>query len=222
MARSKRKDARATEDAILALGNEIYQLTKAEIGERTGKKEDAIGAAMRRLGIIHDGDAISRSRIKHGTTGAWMYRKCRCDICIEARRDYKRREWQKRQESFRWADYEHGKTETYSAGCDCEKCAEAMRIYLLQRNQRTQDTARAMGKRWTGPEVEHAIRDDLSIEQIAADLGRTYAAVSNVRKSIAAGEPRYLSLLGDRPYKMPAWIGRHDNPGRTKPAPPDQ
>lgn len=198
MVRSNRKDARAVEDAILSLGDEIYQLTKAEIGERIGRGEESIGQAMRRLEITHDGAAISRARIKHGTTGAWMYRKCRCDVCLEARAAYKRQEREKRLQSFDPSTREHGLVSTYQAGCSCLSCTEAMRAWLAERNEATRSDARHHTKEWTGVEVEHAIRDDLSIAQIARDLGRTYDAVSNVRKAVAKGNHRYLTLLGRR------------------------
>lgn len=196
MKRSPRRDARATEDAILALGTEIYQLTKAAIGNRIGRNEATVANAMRRLDIDHDGAAISRVTIRHGTPGAWQTKRCRCQVCDHARREYKRAERARRLDRFNPDRYEHGLMATYQAGCNCDDCAEVMRLFLAERNESSRKTAQKHGGRWTGPEVEHALRDDLPLEEIARDLGRTYAAVSNVRKAVARGDHQYLVLLG--------------------------
>lgn len=193
---SKRKDARANEEALLALGDDIHRMTKFEIAEQIGTGEEVVRRAMLRMGIEHDGHAAHPRPIPHGTPSGWHYHRCRCEVCVEARREYKRAERVRQLAGFDPAWYEHGRTETYQAGCDCEACAEAMRAWLAERQERTRGGARHHTKRWTGPEVEHALRDDIPLEQVAADLGRTYAAVSNVRRQVAAGHPRYMELLG--------------------------
>ncbi|WP_460690208.1 hypothetical protein [Nesterenkonia suensis] len=193
---SKRKDAREVEEAILSLGDEIHQMTKAEIGERLGYLEERIRLAMHRMGVEHDGHAAHPTQIPHGTPSGWSWHKCRCEVCVEARREYKRAERVRRLDGFDPDKYEHGRTETYQAGCDCEPCAAAMRSFLAARNDQSRRTARQHTSPWTGPDVEYAMRDDIPLAQIARDLGRTYAAVSNVRKAVAAGNHHYLELLG--------------------------
>lgn len=65
------------------------------------------------------------------------------------------------------------------AWCSCRK---ASRAQLADRQVTTVEKTHSTGGRWTGADIDHAMRDDLTIEQIAADLGRTYAAISNGRE----------------------------------------
>ena len=190
-------DRTATEQAIRELGERIYELTKAEIAEEIGRSEQTVHEAMTRLGIVHDGQAIASAKrpIRHGTPSAWQELKCRCQVCTDARREYKRAERARALESFDPAEHEHGLTGTYQRGCDCDECAEATRQYLARRNERSRETAHAHGGRWSGREIRYALREDLTMEQISRDLGRTYSAISNVRTAVAAGHPRYMALL---------------------------
>ena len=53
---------------------------------------------------------------------------------------------------------------------------------------------------WTGPELEVASRDDLTAEQIALMLGRTYAAVGTPAcVSAAIPARRFLAGLARKP-----------------------
>lgn len=192
---SRRRDARDAELAVLGLGDRIVGMTKAEIGRTLGFRQERVRLAMQRMGLEHDGHMAHPTMIPHGAPSGWKYHRCRCEVCTEAKREYKRAERARRLEGFDPAEHEHGRTETYQAGCPCDACAEAMRVWLAERQQRTRLPARHHTKAWTGPEVEYALREDLKLEQIAADLGRTYSAVSNVRDAVAAGKPRYLQLL---------------------------
>jgi hypothetical protein len=56
-------------------------------------------------------------------------------------------------------------------------------------------TAQRQGYVWTGPELEVAARTDLTVEQAALMLGRTYNAVASARARIRT-DPRYDRLAG--------------------------
>lgn len=62
----------------------------------------------------------------------------------------------------------------------------AHKPYVAAWKQRLNDETRAKadnaGQRWTGPEVAVALRDDLTVQQAAEMLGRSYMAVRAVRK----------------------------------------
>lgn len=68
------------------------------------------------------------------------------------------------------------------------------------RQERTTQTAKRSRAAWTSLEVQMAVRDDMSLEQIAQHLGRTYAAIDNVRRAVADPEhpahQQYKGLLG--------------------------
>jgi hypothetical protein len=55
--------------------------------------------------------------------------------------------------------------------------------------------AKNFGKEWTGPELEIALRDDLTAAEVAEMLGRSLQAVHTVRWR-ATTEPRVRDLLG--------------------------
>jgi len=59
----------------------------------------------------------------------------------------------------------------------------------------TVETAANHYKEWTGPELEFASRDDLGLLEMAKALGRTYAAVSQVRQAIRS-EPKRQNVAG--------------------------
>jgi hypothetical protein len=93
----------------------------------------------------------------------------------------------------------HGNAARYKAGCRCEECtaAETTRTNMLKeaRQSRTLDSTKKGGQMWTGPELEIATREDLTIEQAAVKLGRTYRAVQNMRRKCRQ-DPRKMYLLG--------------------------
>jgi hypothetical protein len=59
----------------------------------------------------------------------------------------------------------------------------------------TRPSARRNGLAWTGPELEIAARDDLTAEQAARMLGRTYRAVAGQRAHMCH-DPRKAFLAG--------------------------
>lgn len=189
------RDARTVELEILGLGGQVVGMTKVEIGRELGFGEERVRMAMQRMGLEHDGHVAHPTMIPHGALSGWKIHRCGCEVCTEVKREYERSERMRRETGFDPSKHEHGRTATYQAGCVCADCAEAMRHWLVERQQRTSKTARHHTKSWTGPDVEYALREDRTIKQIAADLGRTYSAVSNVRDAVAASKPRYLQLL---------------------------
>ena len=116
----------------------------------------------------------------HGRPGAFITHKCRCDICLPAYRLYKQREHAKRRATNR--PVTHGTRTGYDDGCRCSECQDAMISYLRERNARTREKATRTGKTWTELDLEIAARTDISIEEKANLLGRTYAAVDNAMR----------------------------------------
>jgi hypothetical protein len=89
----------------------------------------------------------------------------------------------------------------------------AKRATDAARQARTVDNARRHGYVWTGPELELTAREDLTIEQIALMLGRSYYAVKTARRNIRT-DPRYDFLAGlarqPGPQNVPATpAGQH-------------
>lgn len=50
------------------------------------------------------------------------------------------------------------------------------------------------GKEWTGPELELVLRPDLALKDVALMLGRTYNAVSTMRRRVRGPDPRYAEF----------------------------
>lgn len=63
------------------------------------------------------------------------------------------------------------------------------------RQGRSLPSADRRGEPWTGPEIDIAMRDDLTAEQSALALGRTVAGVMWVRRQIALGDSRKEGML---------------------------
>lgn len=67
---------------------------------------------------------------------------------------------------------------------------------MRQRARRTRATARRGGYEWTGPELEIAARDDLTVMEMALMLGRSYNAVIKKRGLLRRDDPRTVNLAG--------------------------
>ena len=175
------------EQNLRDLGDLIYEMTNKEIAQRLGKNPNTITDAFKRMGIKRDAKAIAYAKgtADHGQPGMWI--KCECDTCKDARRAYKHEEYLRSLEKM--------------SDTDRVRMLEESRTLTAKRQARTAKDAKSTGKRWTGAEVELALREDLTIEQIAGMLGRTYAAVSNVRTAVSdpdhPAHSRYVSLLGE-------------------------
>lgn len=79
----------------------------------------------------------------------------------------------------------------------CEECVWKPMPEILQAAiSETRQSARRHGYQWTGPELEIAARDDLSVKEAALMLGRSFYAVETARKKLRAGDPKTTWLAG--------------------------
>ena len=79
-----------------------------------------------------------------------------------------------------------------------------------KRHSETRPSAKNWGKAWTGPELEVALREDLTSTQAALLLGRTASAVEHQRHEIRR-DPRKADLAGvNRPIPEPTKVGLRD------------
>lgn len=146
--------------------------TYVDIAAAVGMCTDTVRRALKRAGV-----EAPKKPIPHGTPSGWQWHKCRCDVCLNARRLYKKTEREKRQ--TRPVTAEHGTERAYQQGCDCGECREAMRVYLADRQARSREHASRHGRVWQQWEAEVAFDTSLTIEERAARIGRTFAAVDN-------------------------------------------
>lgn len=148
--------------------------TIRSIAASLGVSAQALSSRLREWGVVPDPETL----IPHGRPSAWLHHGCRCDVCVEARREYKRAEREQRHQ--RPVTAEHGTVLAYQQGCGCVDCGLAMRVYLRERNAETRAGATRHGQPWTSADAEVAYtRTDLTIAERAALLGRTWAAVDN-------------------------------------------
>lgn len=86
----------------------------------------------------------------------------------------------------------------------CRGCRLA-RVTDYQRRLRVQlqDRASNRGKEWTGPELETAAREDLTVRQVAQMLGRTLDGVRWVRRQLQIDprKDRLASTPAGRPWR---------------------
>ena len=148
-----------------------YQAIADEVG---GRSAAWVGKVIINAGVEK---GHKPSEIPHGRPSAWAWHKCRCDVCLQARTEYKRLEREKR--IAKPVTAEHGTATAYTQGCRCEACVEAARVRLAQRQERSRIPAGRHGRRWEQWEAEIAFDTDYTIEERAKRVGRTYAAVDN-------------------------------------------
>lgn len=171
--------------------------TDGEIGQAVGMSRGAVRGARQRHGV---GAGNPQLYHQHGTLG--MYRSgCRCSQCTATSRGVAKRSRVRARERLKTGSdqIEHG-VEGYNYwGCRCEECKEAAAASTRRRRgayqSRTLSQARNYGKEWTGPELELAARTDLTAEEVASMLGRTYAAVARMRERLQR-EPKYANVAG--------------------------
>lgn len=144
-----------------------------EIAEVTGCGKDALRVWLK------DVPAGKRPpRVVHGTTSAWQWYGCRCEICTESKRVYKAEEHARRMERANITN-PHGTAAAYRQGCKCQACRIAVATLGRDRNHATRGDATHHGEEWTREDALVAFDTSLSIKERAAILGRTYAAVDN-------------------------------------------
>lgn len=97
----------------------------------------------------------------HGTRYAYNKGKCRCDECKEWHRQ-RNLEQKRRNPATTIARQARYKTRT---------------------NEKSREAASRRGEPWTETDLEVAARDDLTSEQVAAELGRTFFAAENMRQA---------------------------------------
>lgn len=68
-------------------------------------------------------------------------------------------------------------------------------------NDKSRKTAINSGKEWTGPEMEIATREDLTLKEAADMLGRSIQSVHMMRHRCAY-EPKYRDKITGREYKQ--------------------
>lgn len=146
-------------------------------------------------GILPASERATRKGIPvHGTRGRYINWGCRCGVCRAAEVSYKREQRTKPP-----SPKSHGTPYNYSRGCRCDTCTQANSATILAVHRRRQAeslaSAHNKGKEWTGPELEIALRTDLTIPQIAERLGRTVWAVRAVRQKVRRGDPATMLLL---------------------------
>jgi ParB-like chromosome segregation protein Spo0J len=169
-----------------------------EIAQAIGMNKDAVWAVRRRHGI-EAGNPPDYHR--HGTIA--MYdRGCRCNACKDAEAQKKRKSKHSARERLQKgeAEIEHGKLSSYYYwGCRCEACCQAATrvsgAYRTEAQAESLAAATNYGKQWTGPELEIAARDDLTTKEVAAMLGRSFAAVVNMRRLLRC-DPKTITFAG--------------------------
>ncbi|MCM8555375.1 hypothetical protein [Streptomyces sp. STCH 565 A] len=168
-----------------------------EIGAAVGMTKAAVSAVRYRNGI----EAGNKPEYhRHGTPS--MYNSgCRCETCSkrqsERAADLKARREERLQ--ARGGAIEHGACGYANWGCRCETCTTASaaksRVYRASSQAQTIPVARNHRKEWTGSELELAARTDLTANEVAKMLGRTFNAVTTMRSRMER-EPKYASLAG--------------------------
>jgi hypothetical protein len=187
-----------------------------EIGGTVGMSSAAVWGVRKRHGI-EAGNPPDHH--KHGTPS--MYNSgCRCEACKTVQSDRARNLRARLQERLENRDgqIEHGLSGYNNWGCRCDTCTHANAVecsaYHASAQAQTLPAARNHRKEWTGPELEVAARDDLTIKEAAAMLGRSFAAVSKMRGRLK-DEPKYISFAGIAEGDGGAGPGRPDEETTT-------
>lgn len=121
---------------------------------------------------------------EHGTVSAYRNHGCRCpECCVAGAVDNERLadnlgsgHWKRDEESVQRMSRRSARTAS-------------------RRNATSRDAASHHGQQWTGPELEVAAREDLAVEQVAAQLGRTISAVYGARRRLRH-EPKWTQVVG--------------------------
>ena len=208
---------KAVADAI-ADGDTLDSAAKRIAGVSADTLRRRLKADAHSALLIHE--AISQrdaARLQpHGTPA--RYRRCKCDLCRSANATVHKKLRADRRLRHNKASFEHGSSGYRNWGCRCEVCTrehakacapavqryqEANREEINQRTDarrrpiqnRSLEEAHRNGFQWTGPELELIVRPDLTTQQAAAMLGRTYFAVMKARARLRV-EPKFADLAG--------------------------
>lgn len=165
----------ASRDTIERLTPRVVQLWEAgtrqrDIAAEVGLSHTTVEKIIKKAG--------AKKGIPHGTPSAWQYHRCRCEVCLEARTEYKRSERLRRLARAK-ITADHGTVLAYRQGCRCEPCMTAVAEESRARNEASRPGAHRHGRRWTSVDAHTAYRTDLTIAERAELLGRTFAAVDD-------------------------------------------
>lgn len=157
----------------------------------------------------------------HGTLTCYQKDKCRCAQCRLANAEYQR-SWRARNREQGRSPTTHGGRAYSNFGCKCPTCITSQREvqarhttratrnsdpakqsvrsrrHRVAAQARTLDRATRHGRQWTGPELEILAREDLTIEQKALLLGRSYKAIDAKTWKLNREEPATSWLAGRR------------------------
>lgn len=133
--------------------------------------------------------------IRHGTPYAYDKKGCRCSVCGDAYRKWRRP---------KAAAYRAGHKDTRRE----YDLSHRTRINQKRRlrNDKSLEYAFNHNKQWTGPEMEIAERPDMTDIQVGAMLGRSQMAVAMIRHRIR-NEPKYRQINGAKePVRVYDWV----------------
>lgn len=166
------------EEISLVTKLRLKGLTWKEVGAKIGKSESRAAKLGKQAGFI---GAIEQPA-KHGIPARWQA-GCRCDLCVRSMKEYKQAAHQRARQ--RAADAWEAGEHLPGPHCPCPECRKAASDKLAARLDRTKPGAVEHYQRWTEDEDAIAMDHSRRIEDIATDLGRTYAAVDNRRRYLA-------------------------------------
>lgn len=143
------------------------------IGAQIGVAAATVTSRAQKLGVSR------HVELEHGIPARWI-EGCRCEVCKPAMQAYKRRQWER---GIARGPVSHG-VAGFNSGCRCQVCHSAQLAQLRERQARTIPTATSHGAVWTDKEDEIVLDQTRRMEDIAYELGRTYAAISNRRQAL--------------------------------------
>lgn len=158
----------------------IRGATAREAAESTGLTEAQWRRRVSRLGQGWVDAKRARWLRPHGTESRYHNGGCRCSDCTRASRE---------------ASYVRAGVEPTTAWSTATDKQQVDAWRRRAEYAESLDTAERHRRAWTGPELELAARDDLSIAEIAKLLGRTTHSVVNMRRKLRH-EPKYRALAG--------------------------
>lgn len=197
-------ESRRQDPLVVAVGAlRSTGLEYKEIARRLGVSPKAAGEAGKAAGF----SGHLKRTLEHGSPARWRA-GCRCDLCVDANRAYMRPYQEKSQERVgakRVAERaaQRARSAAHRQPWTQDDVQTVMRddlsiqelAVMLGRtsaavnNKRrdltltadTRETTRRKGG-WTPADVQTALRTDLTLQQIADMLGRTYSAVASKRR----------------------------------------
>lgn len=129
-------------------------------------------------------ERLDTAQFKHGAA-AYTNWGCRCEVCTKAHTEYCApavERWRKRnpdairEKGRRWREN------------NPEIAARISRRHQARKQAETLEKAGRHYYRWTGDELELASRKDLTTKEVALLIGRSYAAVKNMRQKLSASD----------------------------------